>query len=835
MANQVTEFCCRAGGSNLNAGTLRGDSTEPGTAASFTYASGNWDNSTGVFTPASGNPSSDGVAVGDYVSVYADGSTVTGFVGQVSAVDATTITVDLTDHFAGTAPTTGTGDRTLRVGGAWQGPNGAEGFPFDFVTETMCDGSDIIVRVNVKNDQTYSVTSTITLNSGLSWRVFQGYQTTYGDKNQALIQGPASGTSFTLLDLPYNTRSGNSLIDLHFDRNGDAAGANWGVQWGGGNSRNKVIRCRFSNMYSAGATFSRTEAIVQDCEFDNNGTYGAWHTLNGVYFYYNCRFHNNGSHGLFMTSSQNRYARAFGCIFANNGSHGASTAADSGSHYFNCIFYGNTSSGLMLSASQGSIVQNCAFIDNGAYGIYFTTTDQNYSFVQVYNCAFGSGTMANNSGNIRNGTGTSYDEAGTITEVADFDPYTDPANGDFTLKSGSVLALNGFNFTQPNANFDGTASSFPIGATGPPAVIAGGGGWTGSGSLSLETPDTEYYVDSENGSDSNTGLSEAQAWQTLAYAATTMTYGTVTRLNVKVRSTAYAANDWNPNNGTNNYLIVQGYTTSPGDGGKPTLQRTTGTYLITTGHGQGNIAFRHLRFEDGNCRVNAYHFAWYVQCDFHNASVTGSRSVREDYHYVVGCKFTSTGDMTFAADATCKYCLFDGSNMTGQSYMVSRGGPEISDCVFIIKDGCGGFGNSHNTESRLTRCLFLGDESGTGGRGGTGYEGNVYQATITTLTNCVFADLTTGIEGISYECELIGNNLFHNCGTNTGSITSKIKLPDFVATQHPVPNRASQDYRINVPASLSYASDLIPSTFGPAALSTDSSSGGGASNYSFFG
>jgi hypothetical protein len=29
-----TNFCCRSGGSNLNAGTLTGDTTEPGTSAS---------------------------------------------------------------------------------------------------------------------------------------------------------------------------------------------------------------------------------------------------------------------------------------------------------------------------------------------------------------------------------------------------------------------------------------------------------------------------------------------------------------------------------------------------------------------------------------------------------------------------------------------------------------------------------------------------------------------------------------------------------------------------------------------------------------------------------
>ena len=98
-----TEFCCRSGGSNLNAGTRLGDSTEPGTSASLTYANGTWVASTGVFSIAIGNPVTDGVAVGDFASVYANGSTVTGFVGRVTARDTTTITVSLTAK-SGTPP-----------------------------------------------------------------------------------------------------------------------------------------------------------------------------------------------------------------------------------------------------------------------------------------------------------------------------------------------------------------------------------------------------------------------------------------------------------------------------------------------------------------------------------------------------------------------------------------------------------------------------------------------------------------------------------------------------------------------------------------------------------
>lgn len=107
-----SDFYFRSGGSNLNSGSTNAD------AATLTYASGNWVQGTGVFTVASGDPSADGISVGDWVSVYANGSTVTPFVGKVTARDTTTITVDLTNKF-GTAPTDGTGNRTLKMGGAW--------------------------------------------------------------------------------------------------------------------------------------------------------------------------------------------------------------------------------------------------------------------------------------------------------------------------------------------------------------------------------------------------------------------------------------------------------------------------------------------------------------------------------------------------------------------------------------------------------------------------------------------------------------------------------------------------------------------------------------------
>lgn len=488
MANGITEFCCRSGGSNLNAGTLRGDSTEPGTSASFTYSSGDWDASTGIFTALSGNPSSDGVAVGDYVSVYADGSTVTGFVGQVSAVSTSTITVDLTDHFAGTAPTTDTGNRTLRVGGAWQGPNGAEAFPLDFFGDGMADGTDTFARVNMKNDQTYAITASILMPTDNS-RIIQGYSTSYGDKGEAEIQGPATGTSFKLLDTQNTNSSGNWLIDLFFNQNGDAAGSDWGLQINNGNLRSGLIRCRIANMYKHGCIVTDSNVLFYDCAFHDNGGHGCWNNGGIDVIFESCCFNDNVNDGVYVTIGQSRTGIFNNCVFALNGNHGLDHNCDYSAFVTNCTFYKNSQSGMKIRLHHGYVVNNSFFL-NGNYGIDADYIKYGPGFIK--NNAFGTGTQANGLGNYNlgstGGTGgvdgwVEADGLGTVEEVADFNPYTDPDNGDFTLVSGSSLVATGYGHTQRNPSFTGTSWQRIIGASGP--VEGGGGGGGGASSYSF--------------------------------------------------------------------------------------------------------------------------------------------------------------------------------------------------------------------------------------------------------------------------------------------------------------------------------------------------------------
>lgn len=190
-----TEFYMQSGGSNLNAG-----STNNNTAA-YTKANGNWTQSTRVFTVQDGTNPSSSVSVGQFASVYPNGTTVAVYIGRISAVQNAnngTITIDSAAIY-GTAPVNQTATATIKVGGAWLGPNNASTFPFGLAGTigSLVDTGGDPVRVNVKNDQTYSVTVALNLGS-LGPATLQGYTTNPNDLGKAIFSSNiTTATNFT--------------------------------------------------------------------------------------------------------------------------------------------------------------------------------------------------------------------------------------------------------------------------------------------------------------------------------------------------------------------------------------------------------------------------------------------------------------------------------------------------------------------------------------------------------------------------------------------------------------------------------------------------------------
>lgn len=475
-----TEFTCRSGGSNLNAGTLDG-SAEAATSPIYTSA-GNWDGNT-IFTPNSGtNPVSSGVAVGQWASIYlTSGTTVTGFVAYVTAVNNAvngTITVSST-YCSNSPPASGTGTYTIRVGGAWQGPNGSVGFPLNFLPGDTGSGyiltnpSGNLPRVNLKNDQTYSITAGITSTGGSYWSAF-GYSSTFGDGGYATIDGGTTGASYNLL----TANTVFLMAYIKFNNNGATASLN-GVYINTASITlfSVFYKCVFSNMRGNGVFSNTTQkgsALLIECEAyacnkSNTANYGGFNitTAFGTMTCVRCVSHDNsGSNSSgFVGSGSSNNVILHNCIADTNGAYGLNSKGNA--IIVNSDFYNNANSGVVHSGVT-LCAQNSIFSQNGGYGLEVTSSMN----AVINNCAFYSNTSGQTSGVDSRTT-----PLGSITLSGD--PFTAAASGDFGLNNtagagASCRAAAVGTFTQTQAGYSGAVSYPDIGAA--QHQDAGGGG-----------------------------------------------------------------------------------------------------------------------------------------------------------------------------------------------------------------------------------------------------------------------------------------------------------------------------------------------------------------------
>jgi hypothetical protein len=194
-----------AGASDLNAGSTTSDVGGGSDAAIYTSVAGNFDG-TSVFTPTDGSTPASTVSVGMYVALYNTGDTVCRAVAQVTAVGAGvngTITVSTTIKY-GTFPTSNSGSRALKCGGAWTS-FATWTSPGIFNTSATVPQS---TRVNVKAATYANTTTQRQINTagsatlGFWWR---GYKTTPGD--QDLNFNPVVGT-----DVPSITFTTSNMV-----------------------------------------------------------------------------------------------------------------------------------------------------------------------------------------------------------------------------------------------------------------------------------------------------------------------------------------------------------------------------------------------------------------------------------------------------------------------------------------------------------------------------------------------------------------------------------------------------------------------------------------------
>ncbi len=465
-----TEFYCDpVSGDNRNAGSSTG-------AHLVEYTNGQWQTGQNISGGADGNlawfdpagaadPSAAGIVVGDWVSLYNDGATVSAAIARVTAVNATRVEVSQLVG-AGAFPTSSATARTLRARGAWKGPNGTDLFPLHTATFNGVGGLRNIAgdttRINLKNNASYTPTAAIVHSLSANYTfVLQGYTNAPGDGGRAVISGSGIGTSVTVY-----TTSGAAgaswLEDLEFVGNGSS-----GTAAGVSNSalRSGMRHCVIRDMRGSGLTVGGSGPTIE-CECYNNNLSNtasqAAFVVNAAGPMIRCIAHDNpGSNTQGFRCIANGATFA-GCIADTNGADGFMHSA--GGAFLNCVAYNNGDNGFELPSGVGiaTLLQNSIAAKNTGWGIQASTANR---VAVVANVAYGQGTMANVVGFSSYATPDVATESGLIALPADYDTFRDAPNGDFRLKNASPLINAGVGtFFQTAPGYGGTSGTPDVNA-----------------------------------------------------------------------------------------------------------------------------------------------------------------------------------------------------------------------------------------------------------------------------------------------------------------------------------------------------------------------------------
>jgi len=473
FAATYTEFYCNAStGSNINGGS------DAGGTAKYTSTNGNW-NGTSTFTPSDTQLASL-IAVGDFASVYNDGATLAVYIARVVTINQsggniTSIVLSTTAR-AGTAPTSSATGRSIKVGGTWKGPNAGSGFPITFsgtsLSQAINSNSDQ-VRVNFKNNATYSITSLISGSTQASELLLQGYSSSVGDGGKATIDG--GGNNISLLSLGQNT----DLFDFIVSNVGVSTGTGTGIS--GAVSNNSLFRVVVHDVRGSGIVLSSlTGTQLIECEVyaynQSNTASSPGISLGPSSTAKRCYVHDGtGSNcdGIQLNVG-NQNSTVDQCIMDTNGGNGilVSGGSSASGHVIisNSEFYNNTGAGIKFGSASAFYVmhiENNNFIKNGTYGI-----DGGASFTRLFgymfNNGYGIGTQANSSGDYHT-TGSLIldDNTGTNSRVvyaSNITPYNAPTTGDFSIVLPAAQGVGRGAFTETDGTNTGTVGFPDLGA-----------------------------------------------------------------------------------------------------------------------------------------------------------------------------------------------------------------------------------------------------------------------------------------------------------------------------------------------------------------------------------
>lgn len=284
-----------------------------------------------------------------------------------------------------------------------------------------------------------------------------------------------------------------------------------------------------------------------------------------------------------------------------------------------------------------------------------------------------------------------------------------------------------------------------------------------------------YYVDGENGNDSNAGTSTGAAWDTIQKAFDKIADGTIVDGDeVRIMKTADDATHYGISakltctwvnreviiNGANSSGIVDGTIVEINgdglDGSTPMMEISVGTLDDTI--------FSHLKFNAADTAQHCVeattpnsHFMSFVNCQFTSATSHGVYTNNNaNYWNIINCRFDNNGGDGYAHQhsnyAQIYKCLFDNNAGDGGRF---GGAAKIAECVFFNNGDDGAYVN--NSGATVCNCVF--DNNTGDGLYITGAGNSV-------VMNCIYTNniryglvVGSGTETRQFNCAFYGNGL----------------------------------------------------------------------------
>lgn len=487
----ATELYCQNNGNNINAGSTTDAN------AIYTSTNGNWSTTTKTFIPTDGsNPVANGVAADQLASIYIDGATTAVFLARIVSVTNDVngpIVVDTITRCYGTAPVTSATGRSIKVGGAWFGPSGSSLFPWGLggnAISSLFNLQGDQVRLNLKNDRTYSVTTLFAMACGKT--IIQGYTSTPGDGGVAsLTSNVTSSQNFTsanqqmFADIDFSSTAASFSPDL-FSASGEP------VFW----------RCRFHGCRGIALNASTSIGYAIECEFYDccNGNSGACavnvgSTGSNAIVLHDCYIHDL-TQGSALSSSAGGQIVLFNSLIDSINGHAAIYTGQNpiaicavNNSFYNIAGDVFRNVGGVVSSSQGFYM----FFNN----IYENIGGQIYNFPTMTGTIIASnqsGISANNSRFNARGVDTARSmlfPGGDV--VPPSTAFASAPTGDFSLVAQALIGTGRAKFIQTGSGKSGTTSFPDIGAAQSSPNLFSLGGAIGTQSLPPGYVNHDYY------------------------------------------------------------------------------------------------------------------------------------------------------------------------------------------------------------------------------------------------------------------------------------------------------------------------------------------------------